>query len=102
MQGHPRSTKLSQILNPDSPSIDFNPSRLRCRLIIEFKLQLMIKRLLAVVVRVMLRSRLFASSAARSIPSRPASSSLPSQATTLCRGPFAARYDSTSAQYAVR
>ena len=59
MQGHPWSTELPQILNPDSPSVNFNPSRLRCRLIIEFKLQLMIKRLLAVVVRMMLRSRLF-------------------------------------------
>lgn len=40
--------------------------------------------------------------AARSTPSRPASSSFPSQATTRCRGPASVRYDSTSAQQACR
>jgi hypothetical protein len=59
MQSHPWSAKLSQILNANSRSIDFDPTRLRCRLIIEFKLQLMIERLLKVAVLVMMCSELF-------------------------------------------
>jgi hypothetical protein len=45
MQGHPWSTKLSQILNANSGRIDLHPSWLKTRLIVEFRLQLMIERL---------------------------------------------------------
>ena len=45
MQGHPWSTKLSQILNANSSGIDFDLTWLQCRLIIEFKLELLIERL---------------------------------------------------------
>ena len=70
MQGHPWSTKLTQILDADSGSIDFHPARLRRRVIVEFKLQLMIERLLAAVL-VILRSSLlrFFGSAKYSEPS---------------------------------
>jgi hypothetical protein len=45
MQGHPWPTKLSQILDSNSGRIDLHPSRLKTRLIVEFKLQLVIERL---------------------------------------------------------
>jgi len=50
MQGHPGSTKLTQILDTDSRRIDFHPARLRCWFIIELKLQLMIERLLTAML----------------------------------------------------
>jgi hypothetical protein len=50
LQGHPTSAELWQNPETKSPDIDIDPSRLRSRLIVEFKLQLMIERLQAVAV----------------------------------------------------
>jgi hypothetical protein len=58
MQAHPWSTKLSKILDSNSGRIDFHPSRLKSRLIVEFKLSLLIERLLEVALLVSLHSRL--------------------------------------------
>jgi hypothetical protein len=57
VQGHPTSAELWQNPETKSPDIDIDPSRLRSRLIVEFKLQLMIERLQAVAVLIVLPGR---------------------------------------------
>jgi hypothetical protein len=57
VQGHSSSAQLWQIPGTKSPDIDIDPSRLKIRLIVGFKLQLMIERLLAVAVLIILPGR---------------------------------------------
>jgi|GEM_PF-3182070 len=58
VQGHSTSVELWRIRGTKSLDIDIAPSRLRSRLIVGFKLQLMIERLLAVAVLIILANRL--------------------------------------------
>jgi len=57
VQGHSSSAQLWRIRGTKSLDIDIALSRLRSRLIVGFKLQLMIERLLAVAVLIILSSR---------------------------------------------
>ncbi len=59
VQGHPTSAELWQNPETKSPDIDIDPSRLRSRLIVEYRLQLMIERLQAVAVLIILPGRRF-------------------------------------------
>jgi hypothetical protein len=58
VRGYSTSAQLWQIPETKSPDIDIDPSRLKIRLIVGFKLQLMIERLLAVAVLIILANRL--------------------------------------------
>jgi hypothetical protein len=101
MQRQPRTAELLQVFDSHAARIDFDPSRFRGgSVVVKFKPPLPPERM-HLISRRNWFDRLPSDISSLLNPSRPASSSFPSHATTRCRGPLAVRCDSTSAQEGV-